>query len=227
MQCLFPIFHGNNSYGVMGKRREKEVQNIIIQAVDCNQLSVLPSISTVGPWPMIHWGKRKTEREKVVLERQSQTILQVGCSIWASNPKWWWLCPRIGSNRGARPWESIVSIWCQWTSNPHNRKNWRVQATKIKRGIHKIYIRPTLSDRMHVSHGGELGLFQSQLLVLIVVALFWQVFGRRELWTKVSMIRPSTTLSSVFNCKLGERGKKAGRENVSTVLQYNVHTLLS
>lgn len=204
----------------MGKMREKDVQNIIIQAVDCNQLSVLPSISTVGPWPMIHWGKRETEREKVVLERQSQTILQVGCSSWASNPKWWWLCPRIGPNRGARPWESIVSIWCQWTRNPHGRTT--------KRGICRIYIRPTLSDRMHVSHGGELRIFQSQLLlIIVVVALFWQVFRRRELWTKVSMIRPSTTLSSVFNCKLGEKGKKAGRENVSAVLQYNVHTLLS
>lgn len=30
------------------KRPEKDVQNIIIQAVDCNQLLVLPSISSVG-----------------------------------------------------------------------------------------------------------------------------------------------------------------------------------
>lgn len=35
----------NNSYRAMEIRC---VQSIIIQAVDCNQLSVLPSISTVG-----------------------------------------------------------------------------------------------------------------------------------------------------------------------------------
>lgn len=35
----------NNSYRAMEIRC---VQSIIIQAVDCNQVSVLPSISTVG-----------------------------------------------------------------------------------------------------------------------------------------------------------------------------------
>lgn len=44
---------------------------------------------------------------------------------------------------------------------------------------------------------------------------------------KVSMICSSTALSSVCNCGQGERRrKKAGRENVSAVLQYNVRTVL-
>lgn len=50
------------TYGAMEKRREKDVQNIIIPAVVCNQLSVLPSISTVGNLandPL----RKKTERK--------------------------------------------------------------------------------------------------------------------------------------------------------------------
>lgn len=53
----------NHSYCVVEKRRKKDVQNIIIQAVDCSQLSVLISISIIA-YLMTHLGK---EREKVKL----------------------------------------------------------------------------------------------------------------------------------------------------------------
>lgn len=48
----------DNSYHAMEERR---VQNIIIQAVDCKQLSVLPSISTAGN--LANDPKRDTERK--------------------------------------------------------------------------------------------------------------------------------------------------------------------
>lgn len=70
----------NNSYCAMEIRC---VQSIIIQAVDCNQLSVLPSISTVGKLandPL--GGETKTQMEKkMVLQRWSQTTPQVRSSI--------------------------------------------------------------------------------------------------------------------------------------------------
>lgn len=48
-----------------------------------------------------------------------------------------------------------------------------------------------------------------------------------KLDTKVSMICSSMVLSSVCICGLEKRRNKAGRENVSAMLQYNVCTLLS
>lgn len=102
----------DNAYRASKKRPEKDVQNIIIQAVDCNQLLVLPSISSVGNLANDPLGERETDRKKI------QTTLQVICSIWVSNPQWWRLCPRLGSNRGVSFWESILRIWWQWTTNP-------------------------------------------------------------------------------------------------------------
>lgn len=73
------------TYRAMEKRIKKDVQNVIIQAVDCNQLSVLPSISTVGNLandPL--WEKSVRERKdraKKKVKLSSQTFLQVGHSI--------------------------------------------------------------------------------------------------------------------------------------------------
>lgn len=65
----------DNAYRASEKRPEKDVQNIIMQAVDCNQVLVLPSISSVSNLANDPLGERETQREK------SQTTLQVSCSI--------------------------------------------------------------------------------------------------------------------------------------------------
>ena len=61
----------NNFYLAKEKRQEKVFQNTSIQAVVRNQLSVLPSMSTVGNLADDPLGVGEMKKEKLVLKRQS------------------------------------------------------------------------------------------------------------------------------------------------------------
>lgn len=154
---------------------------------------------------MTHREETELRRKNIVLVRQSQSALHVRCSIWASDSKRWRVCPR-----GLSHWVYMVRIWWQWRTNAQGRKNWEVNDRK-RRVCRPILVNAD-SDRIHTSLG------------CCCWCIFWQVFNR------ISWVQKFQWSVPQWHCLLSERRekrKKAGGENVSAVLQYNVRTLLS